>query len=124
MVNCIAKRAFCCAGQFVLSIVTIAGIAIAVPSSTFANTLLHEIKAIPLLEPRFHERTAHDGAGVDHGVVRLSVVGQGQLVEIPAARLATQVLMDDVGAILLQGEAVRNRLAAGLHAEVLCRVAD
>lgn len=47
MVNCIAKRAFCYAGQFVLSLVTIAGIAIAVPSSTFANTLLHEIKAIP-----------------------------------------------------------------------------
>ena len=57
------------------------------------------------------QRGRHDGAAVHHRVVRLTVVVQADLVEVPAARLSPDVLLYNLGPKLVQCQGVRERFA-------------
>ena len=48
----------------------------------------------------------HDGAAVDHGVVGLAVVVQDDLIEVPAAGLPPNVVLDDVCTKLVQVDGI------------------
>jgi len=79
-------------------------------------------RPLPLVA-QLDQRTAHDGPGVDHRIVGAVVLVEGQLVEAGAAGLVTDDGMHGLFAVLLQGQAVVDRLAGRLDGEEDLRVA-
>ena len=82
------------------------------------------VEAVGELVAGTQQRTRHDGTRVDHRVVRQPVIGQRQFVESAAAGLAADVPVHGRDAVFLQGQAVVDRLAEGLHAEQVSGVTD
>jgi len=61
-------------------------------------------------ETRLDQGAGHDRASVNHGVVRLVILAQDEVVEAVATGLVPNVLMDLFLTDVLEGDAIRYRL--------------